>query len=121
MYNTDTLIARILTKNSLSPLINLSDGNNYSIRIGKNVMAYCYNDDTTDLVTVKVYNLQGVLLKSITTNETSRNTFSVIGNRVYLQTESGNNYVHYLITSKGYKSVTTTDYSSTYNYNDIND
>jgi hypothetical protein len=121
MYNTDTLIARILTKNSLSPLINLSDGYSYGIRIGKNVMAYCYNDDTTDLVTVKVYNLQGVLLKSITTNETSRNTFSVIGNRVYLQTESGNNYVHYLITSKGYKSVTTTNYSSTYNYNDIND
>ena len=117
IFNTNTYIAKILTKDSISPLINLSVGNNYSGGIGKNLVAYCYNDGVTNLVTVKVYNLQGTLLKNISTNETSWNVFRVEGNRVYLQTDSGNNIIHYLITSKGYKSVTTSNFTSGYEYN----
>lgn len=117
MFRNTYTIAKILTKDSISPLINLSFGTSNSIRIGKNLMAHCYNDGTTNLVTVKVYNLQGTLLKNISTNETSWNVFRVEENRVYLQTESGTNYVHYLITSKGYKSVTTSNFNSGYEYN----
>jgi len=121
IFNTNTQQARIITNNSISSIISLSDSSGgYSVRIGKNLMAYQYQNPSSNKIVVKVYNLSGTLLTTVTTNEDSVNNFRLKENRVFLQTETGSNYVHYLITSQGYKKVTTTTESSTFRWNDWN-
>ena len=68
---------------------------------------------------VYVYDLNYNLLNTVTTNETSWNSFNTQENRIYLQTEGPNNtYVHYLITANTFRKVVTSDYNSTSRYND---
>ena len=118
LFNDATYKAIIVTKNSVTSSINISGGYDYNFRIGKNVMSYLYKNNSTDKIVVKVYNLQGLLLNVINTNETTYNNFIISENRVYLQTGSGSNYIHYLITANGYKTVTTSNNNSTYSVND---
>jgi len=121
IFNTDTQQARILTKDSISPIISLTNSDDgYNVRIGKDLMAYLYVDTSSYVIVVKVYNLSGRLLTTVRTNETDSINFTIEENRVYLKTYTGGNNVHYLITSYGYKKVTTSDASSTFVPNDWN-
>jgi len=119
LFNDNTQQSRIVTKNSISPIINISDSDDgYNFRIGKDIMAYLYINTSTNNINVKVHNLSGTLLTTVTTNEDTYGTFTIQENRVYLRTSTGSSYVHYLITSQGYKTVTTGTKSSEYEFND---
>jgi hypothetical protein len=70
---------------------------------------------------VYVYDLNYNLLNTVTTNETSYSDFGTEENRIYLQTDGPNStYVHYLITANTFRKVVTSDYNSTYSFNDWN-
>lgn len=120
LLNDNTYTSQILTQNTLSvvrtlPIIGL---NPYSIRITKNLVALVTPNNSGRLV-VYVYDLNYNLLNTVTTNETSWNNFASQENRIYLQSEDGNgNYVHYLITANTFKKVVTSDYSTSFSYND---
>ena len=119
LWNSNTYTSQILTQNTLSVVRTLPIlDNNYSIRITKNLVALRTENNIGRLV-VYVYDLNYNLLNTVTTNETSWNSFNTQENRIYLQTEGPNNtYVHYLITANTFRKVVTSDYNSTSRYND---
>lgn len=117
---TDTgYTSQILTQNTLSVVRTLPVvDDNYSIRITKNLVVLLTENNIGRLV-VYVYDLNYNLLNTVTTNETSWNTFATQENRIYLQTDGPNStYVHYLITANTFKKVVTSNSNSTYRYND---
>jgi hypothetical protein len=85
-------------------------------RIGTQLAALLTYNNSNRLV-VRVYDLNYNLLNTVTTNETSRENFDMNDNRIFLTTESGSNYIHYLITASTFKKTTVSDYDDSWNYN----
>jgi hypothetical protein len=119
LWNYNNKTSQVLTQNTLSIVRTLPviGGNDYDIRITKNLVGLVTSNNGGKLV-VYVYDLNYNLLNTVTTNETNWNNFAAQENRIYLQTDDGNNYVHYLITANTFKKVVTSNENTTFRYND---
>ena len=118
LWNDSNNTSQIITQNTISVVKTLPIIDNYSLRITKNLVALVTFNNIGRIV-IYVYDLNYNLLNTVTTNETSWNSFGNQENRLYLQTEGPNStYVHYLITANTFRKVVTSDENSTYSYND---
>jgi hypothetical protein len=119
LYNNDELGFRVLSSTGITSEFSFPEYNSFDIRVGKSKFMFVYNETSSGVTKIRLYDFSGTLLNSATTSSVGWGDTYGVKDRFVVINYNGDNTVEiYLVSEDTITSVTTQDYNSEGSTND---